>query len=251
MQADFIFDVLALTNALSHNRVDPFKKDGEIDNIQWLSRYCWNLTLSEALYTPLQNVEIALRNALYRPIAEDKGKDWLLPARQIILQDKERLEVEKAIEFLSHHKKAIEPSRVVAELNFGFWTGLLNRRYEHKLWPFYLQRVFPFAPARERKRRIFSERFDRIRKLRNRVFHHEPIWRWDDLRERHQEILEAIHWMSPSLAQLVTRTDRFLKTYDDGFEPYVDIVKDLLKKENAKPGILTPGASAPGGASAP
>jgi hypothetical protein len=57
--------------------------------------------------------------------------------------------------------------------------------------------------------------------------------------------------MSPSLAQLVTRTDRFLKTYDDGFEPYVDIVKDLLKKENAKPGILTPGASAPGGASAP
>lgn len=230
MQADFIFDVLALTNTLSPSRVDPFKKDGDKDNIKWLARYCWNLALSEALYTPLQNVEIALRNALYRPIANDKGEDWILPPRKLILENEERLEVEKAIGFLSRHNKAIESSRVVAELNFGFWTGLLNRRYEQKLWPFYLQRVFPFAPARERKRVVFSERFSRIRKLRNRVFHHEPIWLWDDLRERHQEILEAIHWMSPSLAQLVTRTDQFLKIYDDGFEPYVDIVKVLLPK---------------------
>jgi hypothetical protein len=65
----------------------------------------------------------------------------------------------------------------------GFWTALFNAPYERALWnpPMLglLDDTFPFVPRRSRSRRRLFQHLDTIRRLRNRMFHHEPIWNWN------------------------------------------------------------------------
>jgi hypothetical protein len=83
---------------------------------------------------------------------------------------------------LTDASKSITPGRIVAELNLGFWTSLFNAYYEQKgasdprLWPRLLLAVVPRMPRRQRTRRNLVRYLNDIRALRNRVFHHEPIW---------------------------------------------------------------------------
>lgn len=77
--------------------------------------------------------------------------------------------------------RPLEPSRVVAGLSFGFWTSLRNQRNEQRLWPSLLKTAFPFLPKGQRTRKTLSTRLDKVRCLRNRVLHREPIWHWRDL----------------------------------------------------------------------
>jgi hypothetical protein len=49
---------------LSPERLDAYRQDGAAPAIT-LARYLWNMALCEALYSPLQIAEIALRNALH------------------------------------------------------------------------------------------------------------------------------------------------------------------------------------------
>ena len=58
--------------------------------------------------------------------------------------------------------------------------------------------------------------------LRNRVFHHEPIWHRANLAKQHDEILETIAWINPSMAGLVRITDSFPETYSLGISSYED-----------------------------
>ena len=71
-------------------------------------------------------------------------------------------------------------------------------------------------PRSIRSRDTLYRRFDKIRALRNRVFHHEPIWNRDDLLQCHDEIVEYIGYVNPTLRGVVDLTDRFATVYDDG-----------------------------------
>ncbi|WP_444945362.1 hypothetical protein ACJJIP_13825 [Microbulbifer sp. VTAC004] len=64
----------------------------------------------------------------------------------------------------------LDAGRVIAELSFGFWTSLLDRRYKQVLWPRLLKTAFPEMPRRLRTRNNLSRRFQRICHLRNRIF---------------------------------------------------------------------------------
>ena len=88
------------------------------------------------------------------------------------------------------------------------------------LWPKLLEPVFPHCPRSQRTRRNVYVRLDEIRRLRNRVFHHEPIWHLPDLEERHQEILETIGWISPAMLEMTRLLDRFDSVYTTGADHY-------------------------------
>jgi len=45
-----------------------------------------------------------------------------------------------------------------------------------------------------------SSKFNSVRKLRNRIFHHEAItWNLDVIKEYEHEIIEAIDWLNKDL----------------------------------------------------
>lgn len=201
--------------AVSQERLEAYRLKGDSD-LDLLTRYNWNICASEALYPSLHNLEVAFRNSLHSAISAKYGTaNWMWSDPPVSRQE-EKDQVAKAEDTLIRHRKRIEPPRMVAELTFGFWTSLLNRRYERVLWPGLLKDVFPFLPARVRRRDFVSARFENIRRLRNRTFHNEPIWR-RPLVQDHAEILEAIGWIDPQLQILTQAYDRFAVVHTNTF----------------------------------
>lgn len=215
----------SLRRALSEARLAAFSRPGEYDDLAVISKYAWNLALCRALYPALHAVEVALRNGIYAAVATFQGSLWLTSG---LLAAPEQDSVTQAVERLKADRKPPEPNRLVAELNFGFWTNLFFSRYEQVLWPKYLRLSFPKAPARERVRRTLYHRLDRIRILRNRVFHHEPIWHQSDLAEQHQQMREMIGWVCPPLQELVSFIDDFPETLRRGSEPFKDFLQEFV-----------------------
>jgi len=215
MQADL---AQQLFTALSHDRLAAYQgrvtKDG---NLNLFSHYAWNMALSESLYPILQALEIALRNAIYDAAKEYFEQDEWFDEPEIIHYHYNKKTIIKARKILQRQNKPLEPGRIIAELNFGFWTSLLDSRYEQVLWPQIIKTTFPCMPKRIRTRKHLSQRFNKIRNLRNRVFHHEPIWYWQDLQQQHQNMVETLGWMAPAVTELVMTVDRFEDTYNNGF----------------------------------
>jgi len=219
MQAAF-FD--SLLKALSTSRLAPYlHDDDEVSSLTPFSRYLWNTALSESLYCVLQGLEVTLRNSIHDSITRYLGReDWF----EFILLESERKTLERVKERLKGQKKPLEMGQLVASSNFGFWVRLFNRPYENILWPDLLADVLPSMPRRIRPRKIILDRLYSIRRLRNRVFHFEPIWHWQSLNKQHDEIVETIAWINPSTAGFVRITDRFPETYSLGISGYEDLL---------------------------
>jgi len=218
---------VALQRVLSNDRIDGYRQSRSDTSLDLLERYFWNTTLSEALYPTLQALEIALRNNIHQAASQlYRTPNWLTQ-QPSILYHPEQVQVTASVSRLQRSVKPITPGRIVAELNFGFWTSLLDRRYEQRLWPRLLRAVFQNLPRRLRTRHTVSVRMSGIRRLRNRVFHHEPIWHWQNLLQQHQDMLEAISWLDRAIADTVLLFDRFPTVYVQGSAPYGQQINQL------------------------
>lgn len=205
------FDVFA--RYLSYQRLNAYKSR-DIDPI---ALYKWNIALSEALYPLLNTVEIALRNRLHIAISEIIQDDnWLLNGNKKILQLLHNhwiVKLDSNIKEMTTKRK-LDEGHLIAELPFGFWTVLLSRKFEDKqfLWPSLKKQVFPFAHGV--RINTIRDQFNNIRHLRNRIFHYEAIWHWQDLQEQRDAIIRAIEWINPILLKLVAK-DRFKEIYSN------------------------------------
>lgn len=216
-----------LRTVISIARLEAYRVSPDDKDMDLLSRYAWNIGLSEALYPSLQNLEVSLRNSLNLAISQHIGNDQWFDIGASILQPQELQSVSAVKMKLKKRNQILEPGRIISELNFGFWTSLMDSRYEQILWPILLRRSFPRMPRNLRTRRNLSKRLNQIRRLRNRVFHHEPIWHARDLQARHLEILETIAWMSDSLCEFTQSIDRFQGVIAEGRASYS---KQLFKE---------------------
>lgn len=171
-----------LVAGLSPKRLAPYLRHNDEDCHRALAHYQWNLKLSEALYPVLHLNEVVFRNALHQTLTvEFKTEMWF---EGDWLYESEKRSVEEVIKEIRKQKRDVTADRVVAQLTFGFWCSLCNKRYEHRqtLWPKLLRhKPLKQLPKRLRQRQSISKAVERLRRLRNRVFHHEPIWHWQDL----------------------------------------------------------------------
>lgn len=112
---------------------------------------------------------------------------------------------------IARHRHGLTPGRVVAELTFGFWTSLLDVRYERSrvLWPAMAPKFFSNAPRKLRTRKDQSPYAAQLRTLRNRVFHHEPVWHWPNLPAVVRESETWLLWLNPDVARLHSLLERF------------------------------------------
>lgn len=175
--------------------------------------YQWNITLSELLYPLLHLIEVSFRNALHDAVVDHyRDPNWLVDSKY--LDDRERLKLEDVKRDLERKRK-LDTGHIIAELKFGFWCALLDRRYERYqlFWPTLLKKTFPHMEGRKIER--IRRRFNRIRQLRNRVYHYEPIWHWKDLLQQHEDLLETMAWIEPALLELVDQK-RFPEVYQSG-----------------------------------
>jgi hypothetical protein len=176
----------AATRGLSEARLEAYRAHPAEPLEAVLGRYRWNAALSMALYPALGLLEVTLRNTLHRAIAGEYGTEtWydLIPTK---LASWEQKSIVFAKDELRKKQKPDEPGRVVAELSLGFWVSLLGTDYEQQLWPKLLKTAFPYLPRSRRTRATVAGRFQEIRRLRNRVSHHEPIYRARNLVQQYR-----------------------------------------------------------------
>lgn len=209
-----------IEQALHSERLSVYCHDGA-DPCLTLARYSMNMSLSEALYPSLQFAEIALRNGVHTALsARLATTEWYDEVTRIT--EWQSRQIRDAKQSLAEEGKTITPDRIVAELNFGFWTAFFNRFHARSGLGHYLAAsVFSHAPDSERDLAKLDARWKKIRDLRNRVFHHERIIHWKDLDEQHARILEIISWISPDLYEMALMLDRYRQIRSAGLEPWM------------------------------
>lgn len=198
-------------DALSLNRFNSYEMlcpNGSLPDL--IGAYHWNLLVCSNMYPFIQSVEVALRNSLHNALTQKFESDsWF----DIMALDPKTLGiVNKTRNDLMKMKKPANSSDIVAALTFGFWLALLQNKYYSnqenldKLWPELIPMVFPYYKRGQSEQKNISKRFREIKNLRNRLFHHEPIWKFknigtaeksiSELRKKFNEIIKAIGWIS-------------------------------------------------------
>ena len=197
-----------------------------IDDLEAFSLYLWDMALCESLYPVLQGIEVTLRNSIHQAASATFGDEFWFRNRLLTREQGTILQLDSSFGTPSNR---VGSGKYISECSLGFWVGLFRGEYEQVLWTRLLPAVFPHAPRRFRSRSELYARLDRIRRLRNRVFHHEPIWHLPDLEQQHQQILETIGWISPAMLAMTRLLDRFPSVYTRGAQPYATELENIAQ----------------------
>lgn len=193
--------IARLQDTLSAERLSTYLRLASGDRERAMRIYTQNVALGSALYGPLQVLEVALRNAVNDVLSERYGGSWYNEPRLL-----KRVESEAARRATEKVQKKLTTGRVVAELNFGFWVALFARGYDATLWRTHLHDLFTPKP----NRRNLHGQLNRLRSLRNRVAHHEPILQ-RDLRTDYEKIIWILGMLSPDAASWTEHHSRVLE----------------------------------------
>jgi hypothetical protein len=256
------------------------------DENQVLRAYYWNKALCGAIYPAMQTLEVTFRNALNEAVKCDhqgkyQNQDWWFEHIAIDIQNKKIKKMssskrDKWVNSVGKRRKQsyaeqtvlgiqgelkkegrfpILHDDVISRTTFGYWTAFLGTDYEdvtHKslLWPNLLPVVFSNYSGKLTRLKVEAS-FKRIKDLRNRMSHHEPIWKFYELNSdgtsnykqpiyglnaslnllshSYNEILQAIRWMSEGRYQSFIDGCLHIEfkklCSHDGFYGYVDPAK--------------------------
>ncbi len=213
-----------------------------------LKLYLWNADVSSAFYTDIAFVEVVLRNAIDVALRNLFGRDhwyWDPTARDYIaeLSDRSVNGLRTAHGWLGKTATidTYSAGKVVAELTFGFWAGLLEAGgprgghngpfvdYSTTLWlptGHVGEGVrFAFPGLAQPSRRLAHRHVSLIAEMRNRIAHHEPVFAGVrrkgsqvtdplvSLVQIHDNILELAGWISPAARSWIERTSTFTAVY--------------------------------------
>lgn len=225
-----------IIKALSRERLETYRQS-PTDSIDTLvQRYLYNIELSQFLYPALSLLEVTLRNHLNTAIDNFIRPNWLLDEAKTttpsILLPFEHGLLMQAYQNLSkpYYNKAgtliqrtITAGKLIAELNFGFWVNLCNDKYNPTIWmkkPTIFDEVFPYfdsfmtknSPNAKRHKRLnkVTSKLVPILRLRNRVFHHEPVFNHPSgLEKCYADIEELLFYLSLESSQYLIEISKF------------------------------------------
>jgi hypothetical protein len=192
------------------------------DQAKALQLYEDNIAVSEALFGFLHSLEVAVRNSLHYELSTAlRGTDWLRDGLPLPWRTIPHLRFTVPMNsMINDARQTAGPGapigKVIAELPFGFWPSILSGQF-HPLWSACLHRAFPHAHV---PRRDVHWRLEVIRRLRNRIAHHEPI-----LTSSNEvytgfaaqptitlaQLLQCVEWISPATAQWMTSCTRYVQ----------------------------------------
>lgn len=195
-----------LPNVISAPRFATYLQARANDRERALALYRWNLEVSAAFMGPLHLCEVAIRNGVSEAIESIHGGAW--PWTQGFLRS------------LPSPQRGYNPSRdlrqtaarhpttgkVVSDLKFAFWERILTQRFDRSLWQQEFFSSFPGAPqggglANARQR--YRDDVEKVRLLRNRIAHHEPIFT-RNLQDDIDRIVQLVQWRNPVASTWLT-----------------------------------------------
>lgn len=253
---------------ISHARLSSYrsffspKNDKELYGI-----YCWNEILSSCFMRLIGSVEVTLRNRIHlilsqyvainhsnKFIGTPESNDWY---NIIKLSGKSSDKIRE----ITHDKRwdnkqhrniytpkfvLVSPNSVISNMTFGFWAPIFDLNLP---WDYLLPQIIPnhkyanqsaYWKNQAHVGQVY-ERIIRVRDIRNRVSHFEPLWKLKDILEEkrkrqgvivnvefhaptnedealdrlnmlHRRIQQILYWLSKERAEDFTRSELNQKT---------------------------------------
>ncbi|MFB2583469.1 hypothetical protein [Herbiconiux liukaitaii] len=175
--------------------------------------YLWNAELTSAFWGPISILEVVLRNAVHDALRRGRADDWWNDP-SVHLMRRERSMIDTAHSDLSRRGvHAPSAGQVVAATSLGLWVGLTDAgrprdpllSYETALWQPRLVHAFPHLGVRRRKQ--LHRELDDVRRFRNRLAHHEPIFR-APLEQLRDDLIAIAGCVHPDAARLIREAQR-------------------------------------------
>lgn len=201
---------------ISKERLEPYLRHHKNDFDKAISHYKSNILISEAFYPLLAVLEIGLRNSIDYQLSKQFNDDkWYENIEFVKIASRFQINrISEARTNIMSDKKVITSGRVISELSLGFRTSLFDTKFEMTLWKS-LRLTFPNCPKQTRKRKTMSSKFNGIRKLRNRIFHHEAVtWNLGVLNSYKLEIIEGILWLDKELLDWIDELNHIDETIE-------------------------------------
>lgn len=215
--------------------------------------YIWAQHAASSIYPLLQNLEVSLRNSIDREATRRFGLKWwnnpclgckgniqLTRFYAKIKEAVDKLDREWKQERYKQHESTINPpewshDKIIAATDFSAWHFILknefaapmgrnNGSYNHYLWPLSLGKCFKnyanYSSKSAEARKQLQDRLIELRKYRNRLFHHEPIWvkapnvgdaatAIDTIRTKIRRIEQMINAIDPNVENVMGKTGLF------------------------------------------
>ena len=189
----------AVTNIISSSRISTYENatgGKKPESLAALNMYAWNADVSGALLIPLHICEVAIRNAVAEAIENVYGELWpwsvgferSLPNPSRVFSPKRDL--------INTRENQPTTGKVIPELKFAFWQSIFTSRHDQRFWNLYLTELFPnmdTSKSTKDRRKLIYDELEQIRRLRNRIAHHEPIFT-RNLSDDYQKILSLVSY---------------------------------------------------------
>ncbi|MCB8761764.1 Abi family protein [Planktothrix agardhii] len=123
-------------------------------------------------------------------------------------------------------------NKIISDLSLGFWVALLLHESKYRKIFNLNPKIFKHSKRTDRYdsegNALFTAYLKEIRKLRNRVFHHNKILK-EDLQTKHTRIINIIDWISPDTKSWLNDIDRFNEVYKK-YENEIESWKKEIRK---------------------
>lgn len=161
-----------------------------------LQLYKWNVEISSAFIIPLHFLEISIRNAVVEGIESVHTQNWAWNQGYIrsLPNPPRGYSPQRNLQEVARHQPTT--GKVVAELKFVFWEKMFTSRHDTRIWNHHINNVFPHTPNSmtvAQIREVLHNDIFVVRKLRNRIAHHEPIFS-RNLQDDYNKIRELVSW---------------------------------------------------------
>ena len=188
----------AIKNALSAPRIGTYElaTSGTPQLSSALALYAWNAQVAASMLAPLHFCEVAIRNAVADAIAAAHGAQWPWDAGFMRSLPDPPSGYNPRRDLMSARAGKATTGKVIPELKFMFWQTIFTSRFDARLWAHHLRAVLPHADTSKsvgQVRALIYTDLDQLRKLRNRIAHHEPIFT-RNLTDDFQKIYDLI-WL--------------------------------------------------------
>lgn len=212
-------DIEAILGSVNVKRLAPYIEFAEYIEEIGAKLYLWNMQISSSFWFAFHILEVTLRNSIdIQMKIITNNDDWL---NDKLLHEKEINKVLEARKKLHNHQKSVTHDKTIAELNFGFWLSLFQRNYHKALWEAGLYKCFPNY---EGKRSEIYQTLEILVRLRNRIAHHEPIFK-NDLEEQFVRLVGVVSYMNSNLAGLIVRNSDVINYLNNYPIKIVDLSK--------------------------
>ncbi len=251
MPRSIIYRPELIEGVITNERLNSYQQVFQpIDDVELVGAYLWNSHVCSALYPLLAATEITLRNSIDTALRNDIGNKWWrisalryksyypnihhsnLPysvkaIRKNFENASWQVKTDKKRRYnnYNHHPTHHE---ILAKTEFSTWEFMLDAEFtgNNMIWPSNLGRVFRGDWKGATPSTLLSKTKDMVktvREFRNRVSHHEPVWKKYGvtnetdaiihLHEKIKKMVDLVSIISPEKLELLEKSGIIERAY--------------------------------------